>query len=295
MTEFAPQRILCPIDFSEYSAAALQVAGGIARAFKSEINVLHAQRLEAPVYFTVSQAQALKTQLRRSARAAQKHARDFANQHLGEAREFAVSVTEDDPVSAILKAQEDTGAGLIVMGTHGRSGLARLRLGSVTESILHRANVPVLTVGPHAKHRAGPSAIHRVLCPVIFTPFANVSLHLAAAVAAQTDAELLVAHIDENPLRPTEQDSLSQLCGWIPPSVRTHCTVREVVKRGVAAEQIVAEAEKTQADLVVLGVQPRSHLGAALLGSTAELVIRTAPCPVLSIVGKVEASGAQAT
>jgi len=53
-----------------------------------------------------------------------------------------------------------------------------------------------------------------------------------------------------------------------------------------AAEQIVAEAEKYHADLLVIGVQPRSLLGTVLLGSTTELVIRSAPCPVLSVRGK---------
>ena len=70
MAAFQPKHILCPIDFSEHSAAALRVAGGVAKAFGAEVHILHAQRLEAPVYFTVAQTQALQAQLRRSARAA---------------------------------------------------------------------------------------------------------------------------------------------------------------------------------------------------------------------------------
>jgi nucleotide-binding universal stress UspA family protein len=283
MSDFAPKRILCPVDFSEHSAAALRAAGGIARAFEAEVMALHVQRLEAPVYFTVAQAQALKAQLRRSSRAAKAHLAEFASKHLGEAVKQSVKVLEDDPVSAILATQKDFDADLIAMGTHGRSGLARVRLGSITESVLHQTNVPVLTVGPGAQPISALGSIRRILCAVDYRPLARTAPEHAAAVAARTKAELVVAHIEENPRGKSEQDSLQQLCDWVPASIRAHCTVKEVVKQGRAAEQIVEEAEKSHADLLVIGAPPRSLLGAALLGSTTELVIRTAPCPVLSV------------
>jgi nucleotide-binding universal stress UspA family protein len=195
-------------------------------------------------------------------------------------------VVEDDPVSAILKTQQEIGADLIAMGTHGRGGLARVRLGSIAESVLHQAEVPILTVGPHTKLPPTVEAIRRVLCPVNYSPSSQTALDLAAALAAGTGAELIVAHIDETLLGKSAQDSLQQLCDWIPATVRAHCAVKEVVKQGSAAEQIVEEAVKSHADLLVIGAQPRSLLGAVLLGSTTELVIRSASCPVLSVNGK---------
>jgi nucleotide-binding universal stress UspA family protein len=286
MSNFAPKHILCPVDFSEYSAAALQVAGVIAKDFGSEVVVLHVQSLEAPAYFTVAQTQALRTQLRRSIRAAKKHARDFAHKHLSERVAHRVMVMEDDPVSAILKTQQEIGADLIALGTHGRGGLARVRLGSIAESVLHQAEVPILTVGPHTKLPPTVEAIRRVLCPVNYSPSSQTALELAGALAAGAGAGLIVAHIDEMPLGKSAQDSLQHLCDWIPASVRAHCAVKEVVKQGSAAEQIVEEAVKSHADLLVIGAQPRSLLGAVLLGSTTELVIRSASCPVLSVNGK---------
>jgi len=286
ISNFAPKHILCPVDFSEHSAAALQVAGVIAKTFGLEVVVLHVQRLEAPAYFTVPQTQALRTQLRRSVRAATKHASEFAHKCLPTLVAHRVMVVEDDPVSAILKTQQEIGADLIAMGTHGRGGLARVRLGSIAESVLHQAEVPILTVGPHTKLPPTVEAIRRVLCPVNYSPSSQTALDLAAALAAGTGAELIVAHIDETLLGKSAQDSLQQLCDWIPATVRAHCAVKEVVKQGSAAEQIVEEAVKSHADLLVIGAQPRSLLGAVLLGSTTELVIRSASCPVLSVNGK---------
>ena len=286
MSNFAPKHILCPVDFSEQSAAALRVAGVLARPVMSEVVVLHVQRLEAPVYFTVAQAQALREQLRRSAQAAKKHASEFAHKHLPDGVAHRVMVMEDDPVSAILKTQRETGAEMIAMGTHGRGGLARVRLGSIAESVLHQAEVPILTVGPRVKPAPMPDAIRQVFCPVNYTASSQTALAHAAALAASAGAELTVAHIDEAPLGKSAQDSLRQLCDWIPATARAHCAVKEVVKHGSAVEQIVAEAEKSHADLLVIGAQPRSFLGADVLGSTTELVIRSASCPVLSVVEK---------
>jgi len=286
MSDFAPKHILCPFDFSEQSAAALQVAGVIAKDFGSEVVVLHVQRLEAPVYFTVAQTQALRGQLRRSIRAAKKHARDFAHKHLSERVAHRVTVMEDDPIDAILKTQHEIGADLIAMGTHGRGGLARIRLGSIAESVLHQAEVPILTVGPRMKLAPTLVAIRRVLCPVNYSPSSQTALEHAAALAAKTGAELIIAHIEENPGGNNEQVSLQHLCKWVPANIRAHCAVKEVVKQGVAAEQIIEEAEKSQADILVIGAQLRSLLGAVLLGSTTELVIRSASCPVLSVIEK---------
>jgi len=122
------------------------------------------------------------------------------------------------------------------------------------------AEVSILTVGPHTKLPPTVEAIRRVLCPVNYSPSSQTALDLAAALAAGTGAELIVAHIDETPLGKSVQDSLQHLCDWIPATVRAHCAVKEVVKQGSAAEQIVEEAVKSHADLLVIGAQPRSLL-----------------------------------
>ncbi len=284
MSLFEPQQILCPTDFSEHSAAALRAAGGIARAFGAKVMVLHAQRLEAPVYFTKAQTQALRAQLRRGARAAKKFVSNFATQYLPEQVEHSVLLVEQDPVQAILQELKRERAGLLVMGTHGRTGLARIRLGSVTESILRQVTVPVLTVGPRIKPAPALGTIRRILCPVNFSDLAQTAFEYATALATKTGAELLVAHVLESDALGNEAEALRSLCDWVAPEVRRRCTVKEVVKQGSAAEQIVAEVKASRADLVVVGAHPRSFLGTILFGSTTELVIRNAPCPVLSVI-----------
>ena len=288
MATFQPKHILCPIDFSEHSAAALRVAGGVAKAFGAEVNVLHAQRLEAPVYFTVAQTQALQAQLRRSARAARAFVSGFAVKNLPGDVAHTVLLVEDDPVLAVLHALKELPAGMIVMGTHGRTGLARIRLGSVTESVLRQVGVPVLTVGPSIKPTRSLGLIRRVLCPVNYGDSARVAFEYAAALAARTRAELIAAHVLEPATEEgqTLEEARRKLCDWAAPEVRSRCTLKEVVRWGHAAQQVVAEAKESRADLIVVGAHPRSLLGTILFGSTTEFVIRNAACPVLSVIHK---------
>jgi nucleotide-binding universal stress UspA family protein len=289
MSTFHPKHILCPTDFSEHSAAALRVAGGMAKAFGARVIVFHAQRMEVPIYFTAAQTQVLRAQLQRSARAAWGFVNDFAKQHLPAEVEHSVLLMEDDPVQAILTVLKDLRAGLVVMGTHGRTGIARLRLGSVSESVLRQVSVPVLTVGPRIKPTPALATIRRVLCPVNYLDLARTALQHAAALAEKTGAELVVAHVQENLLPRAEsegKDPLQELYDWVPAEVRSRCAVKEVVKVGTAAEQIVAEAKASHIDCIVVGGQPRSFMGTILFGSTTELVIRNAPCPVLSVIRK---------
>jgi nucleotide-binding universal stress UspA family protein len=284
MAKFSPQRILCPVDFSGPSAAALRVAGGLAQIFGAEVEVLHAQRLEAPVYFTAAQTQALKAQLRKSLRAGRNLLENFASSHLpdGVARNF--SVVEEEPVSAILHAFKRSRADLIVMGTHGRTGLTRIRLGSVMESVLRQISGPIVTIGPKVKLTARLGKFRRVLSPIDFSDLAREAFGYASEVAEKAEGELIAAHIVEPLLEGQSARAENILCDWVPPETRARCKIREVVREGSPAERAIAEARNERADLIVQGAKPRGYWGALIFGSTTEAVIRGAACPVLSVI-----------
>jgi len=287
MARFSPERILCPIDFSEHSAAALRMAGSLARTFGAEVRVLHAQRLDAPVYFTSAQLQALRTQLRRSLRSAQKFVEDFIDRHLPEDVAHSVRVVEQEPVEAILRMDKEWRADLLVMGTHGRTGLTRIRLGSVMESVLRQVQGPILTVGPGAKVRPLGS-IRRVLTPIDFSAMSRETFQYSVDLAEQANAEVIAVHILEGAADKRREQAVGALCDWVSPQARARCSVHEVVRDGSPSDRIVAEAKTSRADLIVLGARPRSYLGSLVFGSTTEAVIRTAPCPVLSIIQRRE-------
>ncbi len=273
--------ILCPTDFSIHSAAGLCAAGGIARAVGESVVLLHAQRWEIPVYFTKAQAQALKTQLRRSTATACRYANAFAARYLPADVGRTVLLLEEDPVEAVLRVSKELHAGLVVLGTHGRAGVARMRLGSVTESVLRQLNTPALTVGPRVRPSPRLGQIHRILCPVNYTDLARAAFDEAVGLAEKTGAELVLVHVTEHP--GTRKDN-GKLAEWGRREGGSRCAVKEVTLKGVAAEQIVSEARRCHAGLIIQGAQPRSFVGNVLFGSTSELVIRKAACPVLSVI-----------
>jgi nucleotide-binding universal stress UspA family protein len=284
METFILRKILCPVDFSSHSELALRTAGEFAAAFDAELIILHAQRFEPPLYFTASQTAALRAQLRRGLRAARKFLEDFAEKQLPAGVSRSYEIIEADPAPAILDAAKKSAAGLIVMGTHGRTGLTKIRLGSVTETVLRQVMIPIATLGPHVAPLPAGRRTHRILCPVDYSELARTAFGYAVTLAQRFGAELVITHVveDESSVGPASE----ALCDWVPADIRQQCSINEIIRYGEPAAQILEELKRSGADLLVIGAAPRSALEAALFGSTTEMLIRNAPSPVLSVIRK---------
>ena len=137
--------ILCPVDFSDLSAHALRYAAMLARRLDARLTVVYAHSFSAPPYFTKGNLQELEEQFRAARHDAEVELQNFTRRQT-DYMNVDVRFVETNPVDGIHKTAEQIGADLIVMGTHGRSGLNRLMLGSVAEGILRESLVPVLTV-----------------------------------------------------------------------------------------------------------------------------------------------------
>src|SRR5581483_585826 len=122
--------VLYPTDFSESSEAALALARALARDYDARLVVLHAYPPEA-----AARADELRARLQ-----------DLVPDDRTVAVEYRAA--EGPPAGVILRAAEEVGADLIVMGTHGRGGLRRAVLGSTAEEVSRLARCPVATVRP---------------------------------------------------------------------------------------------------------------------------------------------------
>jgi nucleotide-binding universal stress UspA family protein len=146
------KRILLPTDFSKYSKAAVGYAAAFADKFGAEIHLLHvAQNLAVflpdmvnvmpPVMPTLEQLSgAIKDAMNKL----------IAEEHL---ERFTVhqEIREGTPFHEIIQLAKDKNIDLIIMGTHGHTGLAHVLLGSVSEKVVRKAPCPVLTVR-HPEH-----------------------------------------------------------------------------------------------------------------------------------------------
>ena len=137
---FPIRKILHPTDFSEHSQAAFELACALARDYSAELIVLHVNRSTA-IFAPDGIAVAASTEDPLEARA------KLARQRPADPRVKAEHrLAEGEPTEQILKAAECSGADLIVLGTHGTTGVMRLLMGSVVENVLRKAPCPVLSV-----------------------------------------------------------------------------------------------------------------------------------------------------
>jgi nucleotide-binding universal stress UspA family protein len=268
--------ILSPVDFSELSAHALRHAARLARCGKSRVVAAYANWFEAPPYFTESRIAELQSEFRESMDQARRTLDEFVASTLGpDAAGVESRVVEALPVDGIRALAEYTQAGLIVIGTHGRSGWNRWTLGSVAERVLREIPLPVLTV------RSEPRPIRHILSPVSDSAASRMALAAAADLAACVDATVTVLHVHE----PHAAAPIANLCGWIGAENRARCDIRELESRGDAAAEIVRTASEEPYDLLVLGAPRRRFFHGMVLGTTTIRAVRHAPCPVLSVPG----------
>lgn len=159
--------ILHPTDFSEHSEFAFRLSCALARDYKARLVLLHVISPSEAIYggmLVPSEKGSGGENVNESLRDMEKShwrlpcptnlllekAREQLHQLEGQAHRIRVEsqVMEGDPVDMILRAAKETNSDLIVMGTHGRTALARLLVGSVAESVLRKAPCPVLTSKP---------------------------------------------------------------------------------------------------------------------------------------------------
>jgi nucleotide-binding universal stress UspA family protein len=181
---------------------------------------------------------------------------------------------------------------LIVVGTHGRSGLGRVLVGSVAETIFREAPCPVLTVGPRLMAEPTWSLkIKEVLSATDLTPSSAGALQYATSLAQENQARLTILSVLPKPkagelVESERLATLRRMQELVLPETELSCQPHCIVEGGDPAEKILDVAGEYKADIIVLGIRPHS-VGVAthLSRPTAHRVIAGASCPVLTVRG----------
>ena len=188
------------------------------------------------------------------------------------------------------------------MGTRGRSGLARVLLGSVTERVLREARCPVITI-PLAL--SGDASLREpwspILCATDFSPSCKKALDFALWAARDEDARLILLNavswpanvlvaeplpilMDALPTRTElEEGAYKRLVAAMPDEVSVRRRISVVIATGDPSDAILRISADNKVKLIVMGVQSRSTTNLAVFGSTTRRVIQAARCPVLSV------------
>jgi nucleotide-binding universal stress UspA family protein len=293
------QRVLCPVDFSDMSGKALHHAAAVARWYGAELHVLHAIVPVIPPPLPVGAA--LPAMIaEESPAAAEQSLRQLVERAAIERHAVREVVRHGAAVAEIVDYAREQDIDLIVLGTHGLTGLEHLLLGSVAERVLHYAPCPVLTI-PRTAPDADPERpvqFKHILSAVDFSPSSTRALDFALSLAKENDGEMTLLHVLEM-LAPEDaitvahyrvgeyvaqrrRDVCRQLSALIPANAREWCNPSAQVEVGPAAQMILQVAEDRRADLIVMGAQGHGALGTLLFGSTTQTVVRRATCPVLT-------------
>ncbi len=209
--------------------------------------------------------------------------------------------TLGNPAEEIVRVSEDEGCGLIAMSTHGRNLIGRSIMGSVTDRVLHSANVPVLTITPdQAKiYQEEGTTLNTVVVPLDGSELAELALPYAEELATVLSLEVLLVRVAR-----TEHPSFSysEFAGRMPDfasalvgeaaryleavsmGLRNRgLNVRRQVLRGAPAPALLDLARETPRNLIAMTTHGRSGLTRWMMGSVAETLIRGSGDPVLVV------------
>jgi len=284
----AIRTVLCALNLSDISAHVLAMAAEVAEAYDAKLLVMHVIEIWDPRYdfMMADLAKQLEKQAQDKLRA--------ELERLGKTSTVPVEtiITKGPATLKILQTIRERRPDLIVLGSHGRRGLDRALLGSVTDAVLRVSPTSVLTVRP----LKNPD-IKTIVCAVDFSSCSRAALERAVELARLEKLPAIkVLNVFEVPLGfmeagmtyetvLTKLDTVrkNEMDGFLR-SVNTAGVVCEpVAMEGPPAATVAQYAERIGADLIVVGSHGRSRLTAFVLGSISTRIIHQAKVPVWAV------------
>jgi nucleotide-binding universal stress UspA family protein len=278
--------ILLATDFSPSAETARMYAQALAERYQSRVRVMHVIDLMAA--FKTSDAGVSIDFFRRlGEESLDRVKKELDSEHI---RAEAVLCEGTDPATEILRATEGSLVNLLVIGTRGHKGLARLVLGSTAEELIHQAGCPILTIGPAVPLPKLPVSFQRIVYATDFSPEAAKACVFALSFAQDFGAHLYLCHVLPGPdgsVQMNDQELndqfVSALQRLVPDVAREWCEPECVLEHGFAADGILLLAQRVKADLIVLGTRRTSHWFDNFKTGVAFQVISGSTCPVLTI------------
>ncbi|HLH31664.1 MAG TPA: universal stress protein, partial [Terriglobia bacterium] len=282
-------KILCPVDFFPASDAAVNHAVGLAANYEARIHLVHVitPLLPTAYEYAIDTAAVMDS--------LEKNARDEMEKLAARAKQAGVQADIEirigDVYDEIKYAIEAEKPELLVMGTHGRRGVERWFMGSTTEKLLRHSPVPLLTISASGEKFGSVPRFRRILVTTDFSEGTADALSYAFSVAQENEARITLLHVIHDVAADVSgkyRDSLiqgveKQLQDLVPAEARNWCDVVTRVETGVPYRIILRTLEDEKVDLLVMNIHGKGMLDRALLGSTAERVVRAAFCPVMAI------------
>jgi len=300
--------IVCPVDFSDHSRAALARAYAWARHFRTRLVVV---TVVEPLLANAADATYDMNFVRDEILP---ELRVFVEQVSTPAESKTpaeVIVLVGDPFAEIIAVARREKADLVIMATHGLTGYRKMLLGSTTEKVLRQTTIPVLVV-PAADQTVTAmedpmTVVRHVLAPVDFKGGTVTDVRVAAAIARTLDVPLLLLHVVRPVKGPerlkTQRDTHNRIqferarqqIQRLISEAGESIAIETVVAVGSPAEEIAQIAVARDVGLIVMGLRTQEHMFGPRPGSIAYRVLGLAPAMVLALPpGETEVGGLRA-
>jgi nucleotide-binding universal stress UspA family protein len=292
-------KILCATDLSELSNISISAAVALAKEFNAKLYVCHVIDLTIQAAYGDVVLAPLELQNQTT---------EYAYEHIGnligdENIDWEPLITTGHASDEISKIAVANRIDLAVLATHGRSGLKRVVLGSVTERLMRILPCPILIVRSLENDDTAIQQfslnMKKILVGCDFSPYSKLAFQYGLSLAQEFEAELHLAHVVEtsaykdllkiSAANREESESLlheqitEKLSNMIPKESLVWCHPKIILLAGHPYEEIIKHSLLNHIDLIVLGIRGRNLIEAVFTGSTTDRVARQAPCPVLSV------------
>lgn len=278
MKKFEIKKIAAPIDFSETSMLAIEHAGHMANLFKAEVVLIHVQEknwhnftiIEPEATFEVPPGMTERVHGKLD-ELAQGISRDYGVK-------ASAIVTTGNVYNEIIKITGEVGADLIVMGTHGVSGVEEFFVGSNTYRVVTRAKVPVLSVQTHVKN----VGFKEILLPIDDSEHSRQKAHHALQIAKYYNSRVHIAGLNDGDLDEGKlRVKLEQVARFLT-NAGVNCVI-EMLKGSNQAVMTIEHAKKINTDLIIIMTDQEENIMGRFIGPYAQQIVNHSPIPVLSI------------
>jgi nucleotide-binding universal stress UspA family protein len=294
------RRVLVPTDLSPHSLKAIDVACALADAAHAAIQFVHVVE-PAPFLSSLNDLPIVLSDeelMGRWKRLIERLAEERGTPHTTVSSEVRIG----KPAHEIVAIAEETRPDLLVISTHGRTGLKHVLLGSTAERIVRLAPCPVMVVrdreaGAKKEGAKAPQLFTKILVPNDFSTRAQAALSYAGRFASKFGGELVVLHCihyEPNVVGPeygafdlavlnevSRKTAITELTTMVRDCVPAEVQTQLEVRVGPPIGEVPQCAREIGADLIICATHGRTGLPHVLFGSTAEGIVRHSPCPVL--------------
>lgn len=298
------RNVLVPIDFSGPSLDAIKFGLPLLKRFGAYLHFVHVFPSDYPLA-SMAAMPLIVPELETGKRVRQKLG-EVATKYGLELGPRNIHATKGAPFEEICRLAREIGIDLIVISTRGNTGLKHLLLGSTAERVVRYSPCPVLVVRGKSEKKKGDRngqaervGYGKIVVPIDFSECSMRGLDYAKALAKEFGSTLTLLHSvhldyyvssDEYArydfpelLQQAEKAAKEQMRELVRKTNWGGIKVEAILDLGHAGEEICARAQDRHADLIVTSTHGRTGLKHVLVGSTAEYVVRHAPCPVLVV------------